>query len=368
MTPTRTAGDARTLSGEYYTSESIYAAETEKIFLRRWLYAGRVSQLANPGDYFLFDVDDESVLVVREEQGQIRAFYNVCRHRGTRLCTEEAGRFSRSIQCRYHGWRYGLDGNLQGAPNMRETGGFDKSEFSLHRAHIEIWEGSVFINLSRAPRPFEEAFAPVIGKFSAWRMPELISVHRIVYDVEANWKLILQNYSECYHCPTLHPLLNRLTHYRDSSNDIDEGPILGGSMRLVDGKASMSLDGGASGPPLPGVKGDDLCRVYYYSIFPGMLLSLAPDYVMIHRILRRGPRRSRIICEWLFHPDAVEQPGFDASGAIKFWDMTNRQDWQVCQLSQQGVASRVYSPGPYSDLESVLAAFDREYLRSLREE
>jgi len=368
MNTTRTAGDARTLPGEYYTSDSIYAAETDKIFARRWLCAGRVSQLAHPGDYFLLEADGESILVVRDEKTRIHAFYNVCRHRGTRLCAEESGRFSRSIQCAYHGWRYGLDGKLLATPNMRETGEFDRADYPLHRVHLATWEGTVFVNLSSRPRPFEEAFASVLGKFSAWKMPELITVHRIIYDVEANWKLILQNYSECYHCPTLHPRLNRLTHFRDSSNDLQEGPILGGSMRLVPGKTSMSLEGSASGPALPGVTGEDLGRVHYYSFFPNMLLSLAPDYVMIHRVHRRGPHRSRIVCEWLFHPQAVEQPGFDASGAIKFWDMTNRQDWHACQLSQQGVSSRAYSPGPYSDLESVLAAWDREYLTSLREE
>ena len=204
-----------------------------------------------------------------------------------------------------------------------------------------------------------------MNKFSQWRLLELESVHQIVYDVEANWKLLFQNYSECYHCPNLHPVLNRLTPYRNSSNDLEEGPFLGGPMDLAQDYQSMTMSGQRCAAPLGEVSGEDLSRVYYYTIFPNMLLSLHSDYVLVHRIQPQSAGQTRIVCDWLFHPDAITQPDFDPNGAIEFWNMTNKQDWQVTERSQKGICSRAYIPGPYAELESMLAAWDREYLKLL---
>lgn len=258
-----------------------------------------------------------------------------------------------------------MDGRLIGAPNMHEVKSFNKTDYPLHSVPLAAWEGGIFINLASEPQPFIQAFAPLINKFTQWCLPELAVAHRVVYDVDANWKLILQNYSECYHCPNLHPILNQLTPYRNSSNDLEEGPFLGGPMRMSWNGGSMTMSGRRCTIPLGDVSGEDLNLVYYYTIFPNMLLSLHPDYVLVHQLQRQSPNRTRVICEWLFHPDAIAQPDFDPSGAIEFWNMTNTQDWHVCQLSQQGVASRAYTPGPYAELESMLAAFDREYLKAL---
>ena len=362
---TRSAGGARTLAGDCYTSDAIFDAETELIFLTRWQYAGRTSSLAAPGSYFLFEVDTESVIVVRGEDGEIRAFHNVCRHRGTRLCGEAEGKFSRSIQCPYHAWTYALDGRLIGAPAMDEVEGFRMEEYPLHPVAAAEWEGCVFVSLDPNAEPFERAFAPLAGKFTRWQLAELEIAHRITYDVAANWKLIFQNYSECYHCPVLHPQLNRLTPFRDAWNDLDEGPFLGGPMRMSIEGGSMTMSGQRCAPPLGELAGEDLSLVQYYTIFPNLLLSLHPDYVLMHRIERLAVDRTRIVCDWLFHPDAVAAEDFDPSGAIEFWNMTNEQDWRVSERSQQGISSRVYTPGPYSALESMIAAWDREYLRAL---
>lgn len=362
---TRSAHGAKTLPREYYTSESIYQAETEHIFAQRWLYAGRMSQLSKPGSYFLFNVDHDSIMIVRDDQDKVRAFHNVCRHRGTRLCSETEGTFSHSIRCPYHAWTYALDGRLIGAPNMHEVKSFDPANYPLHEVALAIWEGGLFISLASDPEPLEQAFAPIWHKFKPWHLCELAIAHRLVYDVEANWKLIFQNYSECYHCPIVHPVLNQLTPYRDSSNDLLEGPILGGPMRMSGENESLTVSGRACAAPLGEVSGEDLQRVYYYVIFPNMLLSLHPDYVLVHHPQRQAPNRTRIVCDWLFHPDAMSQPAYDPSGAIEFWHMTNKQDWRVCELSQKGIASRVYTPGPYAELESMIAAFDREYLKAL---
>ncbi len=362
----RTAAGARTLPGEYYTAAEIYRTERERIFSRAWTYVGHVSQVAEAGDFFAARVDGESLLVTRARDGRIRAFYNVCRHRGSRLCTEDSGRFGGGIQCPYHAWTYELDGRLRAAPTMDEVAGFDRAEWPLRQAALESLDGFLFVSLATAPEPFSEVFAPLAGKFAAWRVPELASAHRTEYRVEANWKLLFQNYSECYHCPNVHPILNRLTPYRDSTNDLEEGPFLGGPMRLAAGAgASMTMNGRACAAPLGGVAGPDLELVYYYTVFPNLFVSLHPDYVLVHRSEPEGPSSTRIVCDWYFHPEAVETEGFDPSGAVEFWDMTNRQDWELCRISQEGIASRAYSPGPYSELESQLAAFDRHYLERL---
>lgn len=362
---TRTAHNAKTLPQKYYTSKEIYEAETDRIFLQRWLYAGRVSELGSAGAFFLFQLDTESLIITRDENGRFHALHNVCRHRGTRLCEEMSGHFNKRIRCPYHAWTYALDGRLIGAPNMHEVSTFRKEDYPLHRVALAIRDGCIFINLAPEPEPFEQVFAPLLHKFQKWHLKDLEMAHRIEYDVAANWKLIFQNYSECYHCPTLHPTLNRLTPFRGASNDLLSGPFLGGPMRLGEGTSSMTMSGRRCAAPLGDLSGEDLHAVYYYTIFPNMLLSLHPDYVLIHRLHRKAPDRTHITCDWLFHPDAMAQPDFDPTDAIEFWNTTNKQDWHVSELSQKGISSRAYTPGPYAELESMIAAFDAFYLKSM---
>jgi Rieske 2Fe-2S family protein len=362
---TRTAFGQRTLSGEYFTSEEIFRAERERIFHRSWLLAGHVSQLASPGSFFLFELDRESVMVVRDGDGTVRAFHNLCRHRGSRLCLSAHGELGPVIQCPYHAWTYGLDGGLRNAPNMNEVSGFDTEDFPLKPVALADWQGLLFLNLAPDPVPFAEALPGLAGKFEAWRLPELQSVHRSVYEVEANWKLFFHNYSECYHCPKVHPHLNKLTPYRNTENDLSEGPILGGPMWMSNPEGSMTSHGGRCAVPFAGLSEEERGRVYYYTVFPSAFLSFHPDYVLVHRAQSLAIDRTRIVCDWYFHPDAIASPGFDPQPAIDFWDLTNRQDWELCANAHKGVSSDAWEPGPYSELESQLAAFDRQYLRAL---
>jgi Rieske 2Fe-2S family protein len=363
--PTRTAQDAKTLARRYYAGSDIYDAETQKVFFKRWLYAGRETSLNGPGSYFLREIETESVIVLRDGVGELRAHHNVCRHRGTRLIAEPEGQLSKSIQCPYHAWTYGLDGALIGAPLMDEVESFRQEDYPLKSVAVATWEGCVFINLAMDVEPFEEAYAPLIDKFGSWTIDELEIAHSVTYEVPANWKLVCQNYSECYHCPNLHPVLNRLTPFRNALNDLEEGPFLGGGMRMAIDGGSMTMSGQRCASPLGDLSGEELNCVQYYTIYPNMLLSLHPDYVLIHRLERLATNQTRVICDWLFHPDAMSEPGFDPSGAIEFWNMTNKQDWDVSARSQQGISSLAYTPGPYSELESMIAAWDREYLGSI---
>jgi Rieske 2Fe-2S family protein len=371
----RTAFGQHTLPHEYFASEEVFRAERERIFRRSWLLAGHVSQLARPGSYFLFELDRESVVVLRDHDdaaggegaggGRVRAFHNLCRHRGSRLCREAAGTLGKAIQCPYHAWTYGLDGALRAAPNMHEVAGFERGDHPLLPVAVEQWEGLVFVSLARQPAPFAEVMAALAGRFEAWRLPELRSVHQEVYEVDANWKLFFHNYSECYHCPTVHPHLNKLTPYRNTENDLAEGPVLGGPMWMANPEGSMTTSGNRCAPPFAGLSQEQRARVFYYTLFPSAFLSFHPDYVLIHRALPLAIGRTRIVCDWYFHPDAIAAPGFDPRPAIEFWDLTNRQDWELCANAHLGVVSQAWEPGPYSELESQLAAFDRQYLRAL---
>ena len=361
-TETFTAG-AKTLPQRYCVSPDVFAIEQERIFSTHWLCVGHQSQIPDAGAYFAQEMAGESLLILRDQKDQVRAFYNVCRHRGTRLCEEKSGKL-RDIRCPYHAWTYGLDGRLIGAPHMEKIDGFDKAEFSLHSINLALWEGFVFVNLAGNPTLLETVFAPLTGKFTHWNLPKLRSARRIEYDVRANWKLVFENYSECYHCPLVHPTLSKLTPYDSAENDLCEGPFLGGFMPITKGQ-SLTMSGNVCALPLGDMKAEDHHHVFYYSIFPNMLLSMHPDYVMVHQVWPRSPDRVTILCDWLFHPDAFGRPDFHPEDAIAFWDMTNRQDWHVCELSQQGIASRAFKPGPYSPRESIPAAWDREYLRVL---
>ena len=362
---TPTNNQPTTLPGRYFTDQEIYERESERIFSREWIYVGRESSIKEAGEFFVHTQGEERIIIVRDPAGEVRAFYDLCRHRGTGLCSSDEGKFGKYITCPYHAWSYSLDGELASAPNMEETEGFQKDDYPLKAAHCETLMGAIFINLSDAPVDFETHFAPLEKRFGPWGIGDLRTAHQEEYDVSANWKLIVQNYSECYHCPTVHPALNELSHFRATSNDLEEGPFLGGPMEIGRPGGGMTTTGERCAAHLPGLEGPDLQRAYYYVIFPNMLVSLQPDFVLVHRLVRNGPGKSLITCEWLYHPDAISEPDFDPGPAVEFWDETNRQDWLICERSQQGVSSRAYTPGPYSSLETMLAVIDRQYLQAM---
>ena len=357
---------ARTLDPKWYRSAEVFAGERRAIFSRSWTCIGRSEQIALPGEFFLATLDGESLIVTRDAQARARAFYNVCRHRGTQLCQTPSGRLKGAIQCPYHAWTYALDGRLIAARNTDAVQGFDPAQFPLHEAHLRESHGFLFATLE-TPEGFEETFVPFLQRFEAWRLAELRSAKRITYDLQCNWKLIFQNYSECYHCPIVHPQLERLSPNDSGRNDLCDGPFLGGYSTLRENATSMTATGATARKPLPGLPPEEYARVYYYTVFPSLLLSLHPDYVMIHYVQPLASDRTLVTCEWLFDETAMAQPGFDASDATEFWDLTNRQDWHVNELTQAGLASRACTSGPYSQQEGLLHAFDRYYLKMMEQ-
>lgn len=352
---------ATTLPARFYTSPQLFAREQDLFFRSSWVNAGRAEEIPRAGDFMLREIGGESLIITRagDADESVRAFNNVCRHRGTRLCVESHGHFPGSIQCPYHCWTYDLTGRLVGAPHMDGTAGFDKSHFPLHTVATEVWAGFVFVNLSGTGGPLADHLAALPAKFAPWQMQRLRRGGREVYEIAANWKLIIQNFNECLHCPNLHPALNKLSHYMSGENEPLRPTYMGGRMDLRPGIATMSIDGTCPRDLLPGLSADEARGVYYYAIFPNLFLSLHPDYVMVHRTEPLAPDRTRLTCEWLFAPEEIAKPGFNPKDVLDFWDLTNRQDWHVCELSQQGISSSAYVPGPYSNREDLLYAFDR---------
>lgn len=348
----------KTLPAPYYTDSEHFRREIETFFFQGWICAGRADTILNPGDYFLREIAGESIIIVSSDSGSIESFYNVCRHRGTRLCSAAEGSFKGRIQCPYHGWTYGLSGRLIGAPHM-DPSVFQAAEYPLHKLHTDVWDGHIFLNAQPNPPALSIQLAELPVRFSPWRMAELRLYKRITYDVHANWKLIVANYNECLHCPVLHPALNGLTDYLGSDNDAPQPTYIGGSMGFHPPAETMSTDGIRRRDYLPGLSDNERAKVCYYALYPNLLLSLHPDYMMVHTLWPRKADRTEVVCEWYFHPAELAKRDFMGNDAVEFWDTTNREDWRIVELSQLGIQSRAYVPGPYSAREHLLSAFDQ---------
>ncbi len=355
----------KTLPARYYTDPAWFQRELERIHFDMWLCAGRTEQLPSQGSYFLRRVGTASVIVLRDDRGELAAFHNVCRHRGTvlikdeGLCKEPEGKLAGRIRCGYHAWTYGLDGRLVSAPHMDKVEGFREADYPLKRVAVATWDGHIFINLSERPSSFEKHLAGLPAKFRPWGMQELKLVERKVYHLKANWKLIVQNYSECLHCPIAHPQLQPQSHYMSGDNEPAQPTYLGGRMDLREGVRTFTLDGSETRSCLAGLSKEDKRRVYFYAVLPNFLLSLHPDYMVTCTLWPLAADRTDIICEWHFHPQEIAKLDFSPKGAIDFWDLTNRQDWELSDLAQQGISSPGYEPGPYSNREELLLALDR---------
>lgn len=361
LAPTlRPIAEARTLPASLYTSPAVLALEQEGLFAKMWLCVGRESDIPAAGDYFTHQVAGESVIVVRGGDGALRAFYNVCRHRGARLLDTDSGKGLSRVVCPYHAWTYRLDGTLAQVPRMEE--GFARESLGLVPVRIDTWAGFIFLNLDDQAAPLESWLAdlPDLARF---RMQDLRLGKHIEYEVAANWKLICENYSECYHCPGVHPQLFRISDHIAQHERVQEigACFNGGPMLLREGYETMSMSGKRTVPIIAGLQPDDHRFVYYYVIYPNLLLSPHPDYVLTHTASPIAPGRTKIVCEFLFTQEALARPDFDPTDMVEFWDVTNRQDWGLCERVQLGAQSRGYRPGPYQPSEDCVHTFDRWY-------
>jgi Rieske 2Fe-2S family protein len=261
---------------------------------------------------------------------------------------------------------YGLDGRLSGAPRFSGVPGFDKGAYPLIRARVGEWHGWVFVNPSGDAAPFAEHVGNLDELLAPWEAGRLRVAARHEYVIAANWKTITENYHECYHCPSIHPALCDVTPVDSGENFPHEGLWVGGSMELKDFAQTMSLTGESAGVRIRGLNDRQAREVSYVGLFPNLLISLHPDYVMTHRFEPLGPGETEVTCEWLFPPEAWDRPGFSAEYASEFWDLTNREDWRACESVYRGLQSRGFRQGPFEwsedEVHSFMALVARGYL------
>ncbi len=355
-----------------FVDPGVFDWELDEIF-RGWVCAGHVSAVDEPGKFVVRELGADSVLIIGGEDGRPRALLNVCRHRGARLVEEPQGRVRKRLRCPYHAWSYDLQGELRAAPHMDEVEDFDFACNGLLGVRLAVVGGLVLIDLSGDAREPSEHVGDLLGHLERYRLTELRRAGEIEYDVRANWKGIAENYNECLHCPGVHPELNALSHYMSGEDVSGQGLWCGGSMTLREDASTMALeDAGhtADRPPIAGLTERDATKVLYFALFPNALVSLHPDYVMLHTLWPRSPGHTHVTCEWFFEPATIERDDFDPTDAIGFWDMVNKQDWYVCQLQQKGVGTRNYTAGRYSAEEVDVHAFDLmvadRYMEALR--
>ncbi len=360
-----------TLAGVDYTSGEVYAVEREQVWFGGWVCIGRAEEIPDPGDYLVRDLAGESIFVTRNRAGEIRGFYNVCAHRGTKLLDDEpaCGHVGKVFKCPYHAWSYDLDGRLVGTPNVDEDEQFLRDDYPLHAIGAETYAGFLFVNLAQpaARRPLAEHLrdgTESITNFERYRLDELRLGRRLVYEVAANWKIIVENYNECLHCPTVHPELVQIVPlYR--FGEVWDGETPDDGNWMVDGATSFTRTGRSELPPFPDLRPDDY-RMYSGTFqFPNLMLNLHPDAAMTYLLLPRGPGHTTVVSEYLFRPETIASPDFQPDPVVELWDLISKQDWTICERAQTGVSSRSYRSGVYPRKDRFLFEFNEQYRRAL---
>jgi glycine betaine catabolism A len=337
------------LPASWYRDPAHYERELEVFWYARWICVARDEELAAAGDWKLVRVGSQSLVLVRDEAGAVRAFHNTCRHRGSVLCTEEHGRFARRrIVCPYHAWTYDLAGRLVATPRRMETPDFRLEDFPLFQVAAECWAGFIFVHLGKDPTPLAAAIADRAERYRRYGFAELRIGRRIVLDVAANWKLLAENFSECFHCPPVHPEFCRIvTAYQDAG----AWGLRGGAEANPEYKAgaqTLTLDGSARLPAFGGLNEEERARLYAADmVLPNLFLNVHPDYVNSQLMFPTGPQSVRMVYDWLFEARHLPLAEADLQHYVALWDITNRQDARNCEWQQQGLQSREFRHGVY---------------------
>ncbi len=367
-------GVVKTLPSRYYFDADHHCRELESIWYQSWLCVGRTQELARSRDFLVAEVGDQGIVVTRDLQGQLRAFHNACRHRGTLLCSERRGRFQgASIVCPYHGWTYSLSGELLGARHQLPSPEFRREDYSLHAVAVGEWAGCVFVNLlgAQAP-PLESALGDLPARFASWRIDELRVGHRIEKTLACNWKVFWENFSECFHCPGVHPELCRIVpvYGRGLMDEADDPEAAAGAAdaALAPGAVTWTLDGASRLAPLPGLAEAERSRGHSFAVLlPSVFLVAHVDYVRSVRMLPRGPEETELVVEWLFHAETLERPDFDLEHAVALGRRVVEQDARVCELNQRGLHSRRHDHGVLVPQEYAVHEFQQWVRRALGE-
>ena len=338
-----------TLPGSSYTDPAVFASEQRTIFERLWLCAARTAEIHHPGQFQVVTAGTESVLVIRQGDGSLRAFLNVCRHRGARVCAEESGQVNRYLRCPYHAWSYELSGRLAAAPNLARMPDIDRDAYGLVPVALREWLGYAWVCLAAEPPSFlDTVVGAVIARLGderaieSYGLDRLAVGRRISYEVAANWKLLVENFMECYHCAPIHPELTSVLP--EFAGGYAAQYYVGHGAAFADRVAGFTVDGGPGFGRLPGVTDGQDRRYYAITIRPQVFINLVPDHVILHRMFPLAADRTTVVCDWLFDP-AVVASGQDVAPSVELFDRVNRQDFEACERTQPSMSSRAYRDG-----------------------
>jgi glycine betaine catabolism A len=348
-----------TLTGHEYTSLEVYEAERRRIFHASWFYVCRADRLA-AGDRFVADVAGESVLVVKDRDAQVHAHANVCRHRGARLCETSGPGSKAGITCPYHAWTYSLDGRLIGTPHLGADE-IDRDSLSLWSVACEVWEGFVFVSLAAEPMPLLDWFAASFDSGRRFEHLHLVDLRVAVTtstEVHANWKVLVENYQECLHCSWVHPELVDIVPLYKTGAVVDPNRADGGVGVLGN---SFSTSGQSSLPVLPHMSADEAVSYYGATVFPNMMIDVTGTSVVITSLWPKGPDTTTVEMEYLFAAETVAAAGFNPAEIVEFSEMVGRQDYDVAERVQRGVASKYFDHGVLAPQDELIVDFMATY-------
>lgn len=352
----------KSLPRSFYTDASLFQREKRELFARNWTCVGREEDVAAPGATLVLDVLGESVIVARQKDGSLRAHYNVCRHRGARICADDSkwglelrgGAMGEFIRCPYHQWTYGLDGQLLNAPQLSGTSDFDPSKFSLRPIGVATWGGFIFLKLAPGDddvvsRALGEEIGAAPHRLVNYPLAKLKTARTISYDVAANWKIIAENYNECYHCGGVHPELCAIVPLFRSGGGL--GLDWENGIPHRDGAWTYTLTGDTNRKPFDGLSDFEKTRHKGELIYPNLMLSMSAEHGAAFLLHPVAPNRTRVEVRFLFDPNEMARGDFEPSDAVDFWDITNRQDWAVCERVQLGMNSASHDHAHYAPME-----------------
>jgi glycine betaine catabolism A len=357
------------LPADAYFDPRQYERELQRIWYRNWVYVGRSGDVARARAFRTFELGDQKILLVRDDQGTLQGFHNTCRHRGAALCRESDGLMrTGTIICPYHAWVYNLQGDLLRTSSKAHASGFDVTDFPLYKIRVKEWNGFIFVALTDKPPSFEKNFDVPLNRLDAWSLGELVVGHVFLKTIQSNWKIFWENYNECLHCPNVHPQLSQLVpifarglmEERDdpqwSANAADADPKFKGGLRA--GAATWSLDGKTTGIPFPGLSDADrkAGHIFMTGLISVFLVGHV-DYVRVVRVLPLGPERTEVRVEYLFSPQTLADPKFDLRNVVDFTNRVMTEDAQVCELNQMGLRAGPHVRGVVMPEEYVIRQF-----------
>ena len=338
----------KSLNKQYYFSDEIYDKELDRIFYSDWVCCGREEDIHSAGEYKIFTIGNENLFIIRDKDNEIRVFHNFCKHRGCQILKDEqSSPLKRNIRCPYHSWVYNFDGSLYKAPHLNVD--IEDKRFHLNGVKTKTWGGFIFINLDNNPSSFEEYVKELSAQFIRYPLDELVSSKSYQYEVSANWKVIVENYNECYHCAGVHPeLVSIVPAFKENGgNDLDwnEG------IPHKTGANTFTFTGTTNREPFPGLNQSEKDNHFGQALYPNLMMSLSMDHVAAFILRPLSPTQTIIDCRILFHPDEVVKSEFNPNDASEFWDLVNQQDWDICEQVQKGMQSNTFKHGYYSPME-----------------